>query len=409
MPKILVCDDESDRAGRIRQRLRAKLAEMPGFELTPLSPADFMDAVSGLEKRQRAARDSPAFTSESATSTDVPNSSNGHLFDDVDILFVDYDLVRLGDKGGTGGESGERVCYLARCYSRCGTIVAYNQFTPNKSFDLTLRGHLRSFADLNLTSDSVGNSGLWSDEYTGFRPWAWPMLIDSHKWLERRTQDLLARLDEPIVEVLGFNKEGLAEYLTREQLEFLSLKKDPKRSTVHDFVAESSSGLRPKDQLWEPEAAARIAAARISKWLERAVLSGQNLLVDAPHLVSRFPSLVTDPRDEGVWNASCRLLSTVENLGFDTKKVEASAFGVREWLSRPAWIWPKVSADESISEVRDPWSIQDYGLVFCEDVSRFRSRKTAHGFVAELGSEFSRRYVQKLGGVSYEPAVRFLM
>ena len=57
------------------------------------------------------------------------------------------------------------------------------------------------------------------------------------------------------------------------------------------------SGL--SDEPWDQGGIERVAAARLGKWLERLVLPGQNVLVDAPHLVSRFPSLVAaDDLDE---------------------------------------------------------------------------------------------------------------
>ncbi len=161
--------------------------------------------------------------------------------------------------------------------------------------------------------------------------------------------------------------------------------------------------------MWTPHVAARIAVARLSKWLERAVLPDQNILVDAPHLISRFPSLMGEPYTDEHWNAACQLLAPVEDLGIDIEKLRAHQFLAKDWLSRPAWLWPDVASDLDIQEVQDPWALRPDQLVFCEDVSHFRRRRQASEFVAEVAPEFARRYVQRLKQVSYQPTVRLLM
>ena len=55
----------------------------------------------------------------------------------------------------------------------------------------------------------------------------------------------------------------------------------------------------PKDDQFRPI----VVLSPIFKWLERVVLPGQEILVDAPHLISRFPSLLTcDTPDINDWN-----------------------------------------------------------------------------------------------------------
>jgi hypothetical protein len=404
MPAIIVCDDESPRASDLRSRLRARLGPSSGFDVRALSPAEFVDAIAALEARQLAARDG-----------EVPESGRSpgdHPFDTADILFIDYDLLRLSVIGSpaTGADSGERVSYLARCYSRCGTIVAYNQFPPmHRSFDLTLRGHLRSFADLNVSMDAASDSGLWSDRFRGFRPWSWPVLTVAYRDFRARTNGLDGSLDEPILATLGLQDDAVYELLTREQLEFLSPDKDPRTASFRDFALHSGNGLRPRDKPWEERAIAGIAAARIGKWLERAILPHQNVLVDAPHLISRFPSLLVKSDSPSAWNASCRLTVPRKELGLNERLLKSSVFKATEWLSRPAWLWPSIACNQQIAEVKDPWAARDVRLVFCEDTSRFRPGAGVKEFVAEVAPEFGRRYVQVVSGVTYEPAVRLLM
>ncbi len=235
------------------------------------------------------------------------------------------------------------------------------------------------------------------------------MLRDSYERLNRLSHVIGDKMTDPILETLGLADHRIYGRFTREQLELLSPRKDPREATFEDFVRESSLGLRPRDEVWTPHVAARIAVARLSKWLERAVLPDQNILVDAPHLISRFPSLMGEPYTDEHWNAACQLLAPVEDLGIDIEKLRAHQFLAKDWLSRPAWLWPDVASDLDIQEVQDPWALRPDQLVFCEDVSHFRRRRQASEFVAEVAPEFARRYVQRLKQVSYQPTVRLLM
>jgi len=73
--------------------------------------------------------------------------------------------------------------------------------------------------------------------------------------------------------------------------------------------------------------------------------------------------------------------------------VSKHLFRKQEWLSRPSWFWSEVSKDENIQEVADPWSTSKPSWVFCEDVSRFRDKKQAREFVADVPSPFVRRFI----------------
>jgi len=403
--RVLICDDEEDRALELRKKLLRRLGTRAGAQVRALAPDQFVAAIAGLESRQLAARE----PRQAATGTG--QAASQHPFDTADIIFVDYDLLRLaGDGAGAkAAESGERVCYLARCYSECGVIVGYNQFSYGRTFDLTLRGHLRSFADLNISYDSGNDAGLWSDSYRGFRPWVWPILPIAYENLVARAEEISAVLDDPILATLGLGEEPRYRLLTRDQLEFLSTSKDPRTTTFREFVTTSGNGLRPKDVPWDDNACARIAASRIGKWLERAILPHQNILVDAPHLVSRFPSLLEEPDSSSALNMTSRFEVGLDDLGVDDSQFRNARFAKPSWLSRPAWVWPEVSGNESIVEVRDPWNSKESRYVFCEDTSRFRLKTDAREFVAAVAPEFARRYIQIVAGVSYEPAVRLLM
>jgi hypothetical protein len=96
-------------------------------------------------------------------------------------------------------------------------------------------------------------------------------------------------------------------------------------------------------------------------------------------------------------------------LGLDNDKIADWTFGAKDWLSRPAWLWPDIALNDNIAEVRDPWAGKEVQLVFCEDTSRFRPRGEAKEFVAEVAPEFARRYIRVVKNVEYAPAVRLLM
>lgn len=396
MPKakpktILIVDDEE----RFEETLRKKVESIKGlassFDVEVLQPSHLEGELKELEERRESARNG----SSGAACSDSK-------FDKAAVLLVDYDLVRLPD---TPSLTGETVAYLARCYSNCGIIVGLNQYCGRDQnvFDLTLRGHPESFADLNIGSQQVGNHGLWLGSGSGFRPWSWPVLSKAVQAFERRADELVAQLESPILEYLGFPSH-VVQSMPRSMLEFLSRSDSPEKGTFRDFVKESGQGLYPKDRAPSDQMVARIAAARIVKWLERVVLPGQDILVDAPHLVSRFPSLLKGQRE--TWSTTAGF-APKSGTGVAYKKLEQFRFQRKDWLSRQAWFWHDLSACEEIDEVREPWSAQHPDWVFCEDVSRFVPLKHCREFIADLPSPFVRRFVQRKGKTDYRPAVRF--
>ena len=106
----------------------------------------------------------------------------------------------------------------------------------------------------------------------------------------------------PLANFSIFDRE-LFLLLPREIVEFIE-KPAQKRTFsnhVREFVTESGNGLRLKDKIslnddTNDHILARVGAARISKWLERLVLPEQDILVDAPHLVLRYPNLITSDK-----------------------------------------------------------------------------------------------------------------
>ena len=186
------------------------------------------------------------------------------------------------------------------------------------------------------------------------------------------------------------------------------------------FWGAGQLGLRPKDNPLDLHQIARISAARLSKWLERAVRPSQEYLIDAAHLVLKFPSLFDgDTSKPALLNQTTA--RNAEETGLDTEKLKQFAFEKSFWLNRPSWWWRRLRNHEEIAEVRDPWSVERPDVVFCEDVSEFLPRTAAKDFVASVASPAPQRWVvnteteegkvysEDLRGVSYMPPVRFTL
>lgn len=394
--KILVCDDVDNRAAKWAAALAGVDAGRSVFEVVVPPEDDLVAAIDSLEKRREVAR----MTSEARPPDLTPEEKRAvatNLFDDVAILVLDYDLFWLGVNRDAEKRSlptrarltGEGVAYLVRCYSRCDYIVGLNQFGEN-TFDLNLRGHLESYADLNIGGVQLGNPGLWGDWVDGFRPSSWPNLLTAAKAQQDRMSFLATRMSSPVLETLNLVDDGYPT-VPREALEFLG--SDPLALTFEQFaVSGRPRGFDKPDVPWEGEALVRVAASRVAKWLEREVLSGTEALVDRPHLVERFPSVLgaTEP-DLSMLNKGSY---PRENQGtLEHPAVAEAMFAHGSWLSRPAWHWPKLSADSRIDEVADPWSGDAPTFRFCEDVSRFLPEEACLTYSAEVRSSWVTRYV----------------
>jgi hypothetical protein len=236
----------------------------------------------------------------------------------------------------------------------------------------------------------------------------------SHDGFHRRVSWLseLDHLRVPIVETLDLSEPN-ASKLSDTAFGFLAPKaigfEGLAGTTFADFVCGNSAAVNARDgeKVLErdPAAAARIAASRIFKWLEREVLGPQDVLVDISHLLQRAPYLLMgDIRDPSVWaSAASGDRSVVSHL------VPSDAwFAAEDWLIRPAVWWERV---ERLPEVREARAKFDFGvvpdLVFLEDASCFGQLGEATEFRAGFHNAFDRRYVAKFGDVTYAPQRRF--
>ncbi len=398
--KILIYDDEQQQTKEFKRNLmrglkKAKLEE--GFAVEILGEDELQNSLDVLHARQDDIRNNRGVCPETTQ------------FDDTAIFIIDYDLLK--SKAG-GFITGEDLAYSVRCFSKCKLIVGLNQFGKNP-FDLTLKGRPESFADLNLGADQLDNPDLWRDTWSElmptFRPWYWPNLFHSLRDFDERVQDVKQNLDKPICDALGFDSD-VFRLLPRAVVQFIGKgdDKEPAETTFREFAKESGNGLRHKDlTISDEDVLARVGAARISKWLERFVLPEQDLLVDAPHLVSRYPSLIAnDEQGMKAWNRTAQLVD-YNDLGLDTDLIEPYRFKNEHWISRPVWFWDKLRECGQIKELTEPWLTKKPDWVFCEDASRFHERDDCREFLADTESPFTRRFAKVFDEVDYRPRVRF--
>lgn len=394
--KVLICDDEEDLAVKCSDEIKAFNDDEISVDIAKIKP--FQDAVTLLVKRQKAYRESTPLPEEHC------------LFDDYHILIVDYDLLYL-DKHER--MTGEGIARLARAFSTCGPIVILNQ-RPDVDFDLTLSGDTESFADLNIPDKHISSQSLWlSSTRAGFRPWHWPLLKQSALNFRKRVDSLDGELDTPIFSFFGFNPER-AQRLSRTALAFLHPNIPTHKVTFRDFVLSSGNALdkRAADDLAGADAQlCLIAATRIHKWLERLVVGPQDVLVDLPHLVARYPFLLSgDHANVKDLNQTCDLQAEATGLIIDPARKHL--FIKDYWLSRPVFWWSDIECDEEIQAELNKFDFPDEELFFREDFSDFGSEADSDEFVAAFHSTYDRRHISKAkeeGSKNYGPLVRLAM
>ncbi len=392
--RIVLFDDEKEPATQYAAQLRQRVTGRE-FEVEALSEEVFAQAMSDLEKRRAASRD------DSASGRDCSSGGAAQVFDEAALLVLDYDLLRTS---GIPCLSGGVAAYLVRAYSTCGPIVVLNQFR-DEDFDLSMSGHMESSADLDLRGERLTDPGLWDDRnWSAFRPWHWPslpFLIDRFPMMVERVRESLRDDPEiPVGRLLGLHAEDVAA-LSRQALDFVDV----------DWTIERvvESALQQKDRQANVEIRARIAASRLSRWLEFVVLAGQDVFVDLPHLVARFPSLMKKARVANrcdAWNETLRGLAVPSALEDVLAALVECRVEMGPWLSRPCWSWARLTECLQIEEVRDPFCFEPVDWVFCEDSSRFVPTEQAKEFLSDLPGIFRRRYVERLANVEYANRAR---
>jgi hypothetical protein len=387
--RIVVCDDTNDPLASVVAKIE-ELKPAGSPEVILYSGKSVTEIARSLEARRRAAA--------GHSGADAAPAWGSHQFDAVDLLILDYNYVDLEDASGL---TGQRLAYLARCYSGAKFIVVLNQFGKNR-FDLTLRDHPETHADLHIGSDHLGNPALWKDSnWSGFRPWYWPVLPTAVEAFSRRVDDLAGAMDERVVDWLGL--QDVAPGLPRSIKQFLR----DEQTTFEGFARDSGFGFESTDLPFHASGTAHVAASRVAKWLESMVVTGQDVLIDAPRLLSRYPSLLGA---EGLARLKEVPLSPdiVAGFGLEQTAAEPHRFVRDAWLSKPAWFRARVMDDQALSENVEGLPAES-GLRFAEDASCFLAVDQTRGFVADLASPFLQRFARRepFEGVEYQPSIRF--
>jgi hypothetical protein len=315
-------------------------------------------------------------------------------FDDARIVVIDYDLAPLFQSEAL--MTGEILASLVRQFSWAGPIISVNRFGKQK-FMLTLFGESRGWADLNVSHEDLGNSGLWSHTWKRYRPWSWPVLSELPTLFDQRVAHCRKNPKQKIVEALRIPK-AVARVFPRRAADALG---DLGSVTFADLVHDRQP---PKSPRLPPELSARVAASETGKWLEQTVLPGQDILIDPPHLAMLFPSLLTIG-DESAALDRLANLHPGTRLAVKGKLLTSASFNSTFRLTRAAWWTELVLSSSSIPEVADPTKRQSLKRVFAEDTSRFHPRKDCIQYSSE--GLFPTRWLRRPdNSIPYEPAGR---
>ena len=351
--RIVICDDEQRRREEWDEQLSDLLK--PDHEVVSFA-AEFRDHYHKLTGRRERAR-SQQSDDEWSPIDELPFDDDwtDTLFDTADVLLLDYDLF---DFDRSDYLTGAIVAYLARCFSRCRTIVSVNEYGLNP-FDLTLGGNPASFADVTIGENQLSNPALWFGSASdpppaaGFRPWAWSPLLNHAERQLARSEQVVDRLEERLIDVTGLAEHELL--LPRSTVGVLG--RESELATLADIARRPQLGLRQGDKPSSRRALARIAAAGGARWLERIVLPLQDVLIDAPHLVQRIAAVLdTEDVQAADWNVTARRPAGHDQCGLRAEAwQDPHAHTAPLWLARPAFYWPSLSTDSSVPGVADPF------------------------------------------------------
>lgn len=389
--KVVLFDDRED----VAEDYRDELNESKNVPLeTELMEEDkFLEQVRRLIERRKRFRDTGYW-------------KDGDIeLDDADIFIIDDDLT-WSDHGEISLSKGEELAYLMRCFSQCDLIIDLNGRGENE-FDLKLMGWPASHVDLFVGKEHLTNAGLWGceiEEREDFRPWYWPEITDYLESFRERVEELESEdiNQQPIFDYLGFD-EGVSKIIPNSIMEFINV--DPTEKTFTDFVRSSPFGLDDKDLREQDhipdDMVKRIVSAQIPKWLERIILPRQNIIKDAPHLVSSYPSLLEgDLEDRRKLNQTTGL-SSPEELGIDHERISKHRWENPLWLTRPVWYEPKLSEDYNLPEVSSPFEAPEIEYRFCEDASAF-FQDDIMSYEVTLGTSDYTRYIRRFDHVEYD-------
>lgn len=399
--KIMLCDDQNsalDDYTTFIEQGAGKNCKIQRVGLDKLS-----DLLKALQEREAARLDGLVAT----------DSKLLQSVDDCDILIFDHDLEKAGSQRPTA----ESFLGLVRAYTNCPFTIVLNKY-PDVDFDLTLRIDYDTLADFAINAKCLKCPGLWSDSFSGkFRPWYWPNLSHATELRQRQIKDVIVNFETPIFRFFEFDKDDRTDTLSRTARAQLSHSGRYREITFAQYFHQMAKTLRPADRrkLFKrrkdnKDVIARIVAAEISAWLEREVLGPQDVLVDAPHLVSRRPALLRgDRRVRATWNATTELARPPTKLA--ERELSKFEFNPGHWLSRRGYWWPQLVKSRNVEIMHEKYfksNEKEVRYVFCEDTSRFENVYDTREFVCDYHSIWDRRYIRHLSSYRYAPKVRMM-
>lgn len=412
--KIIVIDDHEENASANINSLKDGLHGSDiNADIRPLQEQEKTALISAIEQPDNWKLDINA----------IPNFS---LFDDADIVFIDY---QLGALQGHSFLTAEDVAGWIRAFSNAKLIIILNRFF-DVDFDLTMtQGSIPTAADLHINASLLECPGLWKMQdwdpaapKSKFRPWSWPLMQEAINDIDKCRKELkdIADIENKVIlEHFEFN-EDLIGQMTHNALGFLDPNsKTPNTSTFLDFLKNGRPGVpvEIREQLAahisNPQiknAAINVWVSSLRRWLVTMVLGPQDVLIDIPHLAQRMPWLLNKKiNDEATW----KQLASFYDIGALPEVVKAFFYTKEHWLSRKAFLMPILQKSAEVMKLYDDFTehhIDEHVLL--EDFSVFVKLENAESFTAAFNSMWSTRYVShaavEAGEIHYAPKVRLV-
>lgn len=427
--KILICDDQDDRAEEVNGMVAQGI---PGAEITKLSGDELAGQLKRLFERVTLRLDSP---DNAATTASL-------AFDNADIALIDNNLTHL-DIGGAR-LTAESIIGYVRAFTSVPYIVSLNK-NSDVDFDLRyLLGDYETRADIALNTEHLRRPRLWvkaaGNLDDGFLPWYWPELSAAFVARQEQIAFVQSSIDSTVFDKLGFPSDqdslsflslhamgalyppaegvkGAPDGKSLAKVSFRDVFEGGRRSLPIELERKAILDAAGRGNALAIETIARVVAADVDHWMRRDVLGPQEMLVDLPHLLLRMPFLLGDgAADLTQWNRALALPWSPP-FGTDSTLFAEHVAGVRfahaMWTSAPAFWWPQLKANKILNELffasrSEQWK----DAVFCEDVSEFRERTPTSGstpaeFTAEFEGSWVMRHVARIDGIRYSPKTRF--
>jgi len=395
MKKVFVFDDNKSRQDHYIKTLNSDPYFNKVFEAFPFNFEE-LDELNKRRINERKNEDNIDFDLE---------------IDQSDIFIVDFDLVEKDPN-----LDGEDLSYAVNCFSLCKFVIGLNKF-GKKKFDFNLNRYPESYSNINIGNEHLVGTGLWGDGPDGFFPWS---NFDINQFLgnrSRRMDQIEPEFNSSFVEVLKLN--DLLPLMSQKAIEFIQGQRPVQdedlgnemnegvmnlefiKNLSFDDIAKNS--LKGRDVIHNKKLKIKIAEFRLYKLFRDLILPGQDILVDIPHLILRYPSLLNgDLKNIEDWN---KLISN-SNEVLHNEQILPHSYDFSYWLPRPVYNWNELSEDLNIKEVKEPWLREEISFEFCEDASKFFPKDETIPFKANVESTFDIRFIKKFDNVNYQPYSR---